>query len=352
MGRMRVVVHAEITDALLAEWAELFARDPEATPFSSPGWAKVWWSRRGAGARLFVLAVRDGETLVGLAPLVLRRTGPFRVVRPFADDLADYWEVLAAPASRAGVVEAIAREIRRRAGEWDVFLLKRLPPASATPAAFAAAGLRLQAQPTSPYPAIELPSSFDAYLGSLPTERRTNLRRRLRHLDEGELTLHEITDRESIPEAIDRWHQIRNDQWSSRGRELAPLHRTDEFRDFLREIALELVPRGLCLLWEFHRGAEVVGSFLNLADDRAFYAYMGGYRADAGRLGIGKIATAEAIRRSISSGRRRYDFLEGAESYKYWYGAEDRRSEAHIAMSGRPRSRAAVALGTALHRLR
>src|SRR5829696_2537276 len=125
MRGMRVVVHEEITGALLSEWAELFARDPEATPFGSPGWGGVWWSRRGAGARPLILAVREGKSLVGLAPLVVRRTGPFRVVRPFADDLADYWEVLAPPAARAAVIEAIAREIRRRSGEWDVVLLKR-----------------------------------------------------------------------------------------------------------------------------------------------------------------------------------------------------------------------------------
>jgi CelD/BcsL family acetyltransferase involved in cellulose biosynthesis len=117
-------------------------------------------------------------------------------------------------------------------------------------------------------------------------------------------------------------------------------------------VTTELVPAGLALVWEFVRDGEVVGSFINFCDARAFYQYLGGFEPELGQLAIGKVATAEGIRSSIAAGRSYYDFTRGSEPYKYWYGAVDRLSPTVVLTGERVRSRLAGRLAALLPPLR
>jgi CelD/BcsL family acetyltransferase involved in cellulose biosynthesis len=347
---MHIEVHNEV-EPLLPEWGKLFRADPEATPFVSPGYARAWWTHWGEGSRPWILTVHDGEEVIGLAAFTMRRRGPLRIVRVYGEKPADYWDVLALPERRDEVTRAVVDAVARRRGQWDALALKRLPSGSHTGGAFSRSGLRLRANSPEPYPVLELPSTFDDYLAALPSSRRSNLRRHLRRLDEGELELRDVREPEALSEAIDRWQRFRVEQWNDTGRELDPDHASSLFRDFTLDVALELAPAGLCLVWELLRDGEPVATYVNFADDRRFYFYLGGFLPSVARLGIGKIVIAHGIRTSIEAGRREYDFLMGSEQYKYWYGAVDRPSPSLLLHSGRPRSRLAVRFGTATGRL-
>jgi CelD/BcsL family acetyltransferase involved in cellulose biosynthesis len=255
----------------------------------------------------------------------------------------DYWNVLARPEHRTAVEEVVGRELHRRRREWDVVALSQLPPGSSTADGLERAGLRAGHRTAVPCPGITLPESFDAYLASLPTSRRTNLRRRLRNLDEGELELR-VPAIEELPAAIERWQALRVRQWTAMGKRLTREHTEERFRDFLVDVTTELAPEGLALVWEFLHDGEVVGSFINFRDSRAFYQYLGGFAPELGRLAIGKVATAEGIRSSIAAGLTYYDFMRGAEPYKYWYGAADHASPGVVFSNDRVRSRLASRL--------
>jgi CelD/BcsL family acetyltransferase involved in cellulose biosynthesis len=333
---MDVTLHQDQIGDLLPEWAELFAADDRATPYQSPGWARAWWRHWAGGSRPWLLAVRDGERLVGLAPLCSERVLGLRRLRVNGEP-GDYWDVLALPEYRTAVEEVVGQELQRRQKDWDVLVLSQLPHGSSFAGALERAGLRAVHRSAVACPGIALPDSFDAYLATLPTSRRTNLRRRLRNLDEGELELR-VPPIEEFPAAIDRWQALRERQWAAMDKRLTREHTTPRFRDFLLEVTTDLVPAGLALVWEFVREGEVVGSFINFCDARAFYQYLGGFAPELGRLAIGKVATAEGIRASIADGRSYYDFMRGDEPYKYWYGADNRPSPTVVLSSSRTRS--------------
>jgi CelD/BcsL family acetyltransferase involved in cellulose biosynthesis len=238
----------------------------------------------------------------------------------------------------------VARELRRRQREWDVLVLSQLRQASSAAATFERAGLRPVHRSAIPCPGLTLPDSFDAYLATLPTSRRKDLRQHLRRLHGGELRLR-VPPAEDLAAAMDRWQALRVRQWTAKGKRLAPAHREERFRDFFVEVTEALVPAELALVWEFVRDGDVVGSFVNFCDSRAFYQYLGGFAPELGRLGIGKIATAEGIRSSIAAGRFHYDFMRGGVAYKYWYGAVDRPSTTVVVM--RPGARWVRAIGLA-----
>jgi len=339
---MHAHVHRGPLEPLLEGWARLHAGQPDATPFTSPGWAEAWWPHFATNAEPFLVVVREGDELIGLGALVRRRKGPLRILEPVGMEPGDYWDVLAAPARRADVGQAVGAELRRRCGEWDAWLLRCLPPGSPVEAAIDHAGLKVFALPPVTAPALVLPETFDAYLASLSSSHRQNLRRHLRRLDDGEVELREVTDSDALGPAIGRWHELRRRQWESAGREISSLHLAPHFTGFVLDCVQALIPRGQALVWEFTRHGEVIGAYVNFVDPEAFYWYLGGFDPRHTKLGLGKIAIGHGIRTSIEAGRRRFDFGRGAEPYKYWYGAVDRPLAASVVGSGRTRSRAAL----------
>jgi predicted N-acyltransferase len=126
-----------------------------------------------------------------------------------------------------------------------------------------------------------LPHTFDAYLATLPTNRRTNLRRRLRNLHGGELQLR-VPPFDQLPAAIGRWQALRVRQWAAQGKRLTPLQTQARFRDFFVDVTKALVPDERALVWEFVRDDDVVGSFVNFCDSRVFYQYLGGFAPELG----------------------------------------------------------------------
>ena len=339
---MKVAVHRGGLDELLGEWETLHAAAPAATPFLSAAWAAAWWPHYGDGASPFVVTVHEGGDLVGLAPLVVRRRGPVRVLQALGSEPGDYWDVVARPEAREAACGAVAEALRRRAGQWDALLVRCLPPDSPFPAAAEAAGLRRLAVPGTPAPAIELPASFDEYLATLSSNRRSNLRKHLRRLDSGEVELREVRGVRELPAALERWQEFRRRQWASQGKDINPEHLSDRFRALMLGVVTALLPAGGALVWEFARDGEVVGTYVNFADSEAFFWWLGGFDPAVAALGLGKIAIGHGIRTSIEVGRRRYDFARGPEPYKYWYGASDRMLPGVLAGSRRPRSRAVL----------
>jgi CelD/BcsL family acetyltransferase involved in cellulose biosynthesis len=332
-------------ESTLRDWEALQASDPELTPFSSAAWARAWLEHWPGPLEPWVMRIRDGERVAGIAPLAVRRVRGLRVLSMIGKEPGDYWDVIAAPNDRVRVAEAVGAELGRRAGAWELGILSCLPVGSPTLEGFARAGLRIFRRPPIRSPAIPLPSSFEAYLGTLPRSRRANLRRHLKRLDQGEVVIQEVRQPGEIPDAMNRWRELRARQWQSTGKQINPSHLEDAFCAFMVDAATRLLESGQTCLWQVFHDSRLAGVYLNFCDHRAFYWYLGGYEPDLAGLGVGKIVIAANLRASIQSGREWYDFTRGEDEYKYWYGAQDRLLDSVIV--GHPAARSRLALGAA-----
>ncbi|HXF01011.1 MAG TPA: GNAT family N-acetyltransferase [Solirubrobacterales bacterium] len=328
-------------ESILPEWEELFRSDPEATPFMSPEWARAWWPSWGSSSRPWTVVVRDSGRLVGLAPFILRRRGPLRILgRPGSHPSQD---ILATSELRPAVAEEVVREIVKRRREWDLLAISWFPETSSIQPSMKRQGLRLRERRTATYPRLELPSSFDEYLEWLPRKRRKDLRRHLRRLDDGELEVVRVGEPAAIGAAVDRWHALKLSWWEAKeDTEIHPGQRGSRYVGFLRELMPLMVSAGLGEVWELRHSGQVVGVEVSLLDRRNFYSWQGGYDLEVAHLGPGKVAIGEGIRASIAAGRRYYDLMRGADSYKYWYGCRDRESRSLLIGNSRPTSRAAL----------
>ena len=349
---MRTELYAGSPDELAPEWEELFEADPVATPFVSPGWGLAWMRHLGSGAEPWLVTVRDEERLVGLAPLALDRGRWKRALRTIGKEPGDYWDVIAVPDHREAVTRAVAAELaRRRKDDWDCLLLAGQPGDSITPALGGERSLRVRPRAMTPCPRVTLPDDFDEYLRRLPTKSRTNVRKSLRRLDEGEIRLREVTDPAALDGAVARWHELHIKRWAGLSKPIDPAHVEPRFREFMLDAMRALVPRRLAAVSEFLVEEEVVGVYLSVLDEQSFYWYLGGFEPSRAKLGLGKVAIAQAIRWSVETDRRYFDFTRGGESFKYFYGAVDRHCPTVVVGNARLRSRMELAGNGLRHRL-
>jgi CelD/BcsL family acetyltransferase involved in cellulose biosynthesis len=348
-------VLAEVVDDLDSVqdvWERLYAIDDRSTPFSSPGWARAWWPHWAGDATPFVVVVRDGDAPVGVAPFFLTRRGPLRQLRGIGTIVGNYWDVIAAEGDRERAARAVVEALGQHAGRWDLLQLDRLPPGSAIEAALDASPLGVRRRPPTAAPAVELPASFDDYLASLSGNRRRQVRKRLRQIDDGPLERRIVDDPERLPAAIERWHALRTAWWEDRDKDLLDAHASPAFKDFVLAAVTTLVPQGLMVVSELVHEGDVVGVAVDLCDQGTFYYWLGGFDSEIRNLSPGNVHICATIRDSIEAGRGRYDFMVGTEPYKYDFGAVDRLQPWLVVRNGRLRSRAAFTASAAADRAR
>jgi CelD/BcsL family acetyltransferase involved in cellulose biosynthesis len=322
---MRTEAHDGPLERLVDDWQELFDADDRATPFAAPGWIMPWWRDYGRTARPLTIKVLEGRRLVGLAPLAVRRQGPFRVLFGAGAGVGNYWDVLSAEPEREEVTRRVAAHVGAQCARWDAFLLDRCEAGSRLPAALEGEGLPMRRRPPTAFALLTLPATFDAYVKTLSPKMRHEMRRAARQLDGGQFATREAREPAEIADALVHWHRLRIRWWQERGRDMHADHARPGFGRFAAEVMQEFVPRGLGRVVELWHADARVGVHLYLVGDGTLYGWLTSF--DSALLhrspGPGTLEKVAAIRFCIETGRR-LDFMIGQESYKYRFGAVDR----------------------------
>lgn len=322
------ITTADALDALRPEWQALWEQSPGATPFEAPAWLGPWWRAFGKqpGWELWTLALRDEDRLVGLAPFFLH-PGPDgqRQISPLGIGITDYHGILLEPGMAAEGITRCFAHLREHRERWDVCDLEQLRADSPLLAAPIPPGLRAEAFPQEICPVVTLSDDAEAFRAALPAWLRRNLRRGARRLGErGELRF-ELADATTLPEWLDafvRLHEARADDAGRSG--LTEGERA--VGCFLREAAREMLAAGTLRLHGMRLGGEPVAVLYALVARGRVYAYQSGFHPALGRDSPGTLIVGHGVEMAIREGMREWDWLRGAESYKYDWGAKDRQT--------------------------
>jgi CelD/BcsL family acetyltransferase involved in cellulose biosynthesis len=118
-----------------------------------------------------------------------------------------------------------------------------------------------------------------------------------------------------------RFVQLHRRRWTARG-ELGVL--SDDLISFHREVGRRFVAEGVLRLYVLSLGAAPAAAFYGFhAKGRSVY-YLSGFDPTYERYSPGTLVVAHALERALLDDRAEaFDFLRGAEAYKYAWGAED-----------------------------
>jgi CelD/BcsL family acetyltransferase involved in cellulose biosynthesis len=310
---------------LRSAWDELLRRTPGASFQQSLPWLATYWKHFGAGKRLRVLVVEDGDEVVGILPLAVFAAQPYEpasLMYPM-----DYWGNFFGPIGpdAGATLAAGMAHLQQTPRDWHFLELSwvdGLLDQGATPAALAAAGMRSVCDRTDASAIVDLTSyaSWQEYCASHNSKWRNTLGRQekklakrgkvgyVRHRAIGEEANHPRWDLYEACEAISTasW------QGSAGG---GTMLNKPEHSGFFRECYEQGTPEGgidLDVLFVDERPAAFCYSFVYRG--RVSEAKVA-YHPDFAHEGAGTVLQARQLAESFARGDHT---IELGHEFMYW----------------------------------
>ncbi len=295
---------------LRSEWRSLAATVDNASYFQTPDWVVSWWETLAARPPGIAALIRQDEHLVGVFPLATVRedvTGrlPLRVSvtsnagTGIGTDHAGWLAIEAAD-------ESLAAWTVGRGG----LLLRGLSLELG-----ARLGGRLIEQVACPRLLLA------AFPGTMSTKLAKTLRNARRRLDdEGVSFIWKMPGQvdQSDLDALYRLHEVRRTEAGDK-----PVFDDPVRRAFHNRLLTEGDDLGGSAVMMAKQGDEVVGVLYGFVWRNTFAYYQVGWDPSFHRLSLGSVLVIESIETCVRSELSVFDFLRGAESYKYRFGASD-----------------------------
>lgn len=286
--------------------------------FVLPPWLKVWWSIFGSTSEMYLCAVRHAEEVIGIAPLLLKNeTASF-----MGDtDVCDYQDFIIALGRGNDFFSVLLDDMSDK--DITALDLKFVRPDSATMLEFAniatKRGCEVICSQSDVSFELDLPATWDEYLLQLKGKQRHEIRRKLRRLQEaGNISYRVVEEIEEVKKELETFFEL-----FRLCREDKEIFMTDKMASFFRSLAEILAAEKMLKLFFMDINEMPAAAALCFDDNSNIYLYNNGIDTRFNSLSVGTLCKVFSIKDSIENGRHKYDFLKGAETYKYRLGGKE-----------------------------
>jgi CelD/BcsL family acetyltransferase involved in cellulose biosynthesis len=286
--------------------------------FTLPAWLKVWWQNFASGAELYVRSVKDPDGIIGVAPLQIRNDTAYIIG---SVDVCDYQDFIVVPGREIDFFKAVLDDLRQKGVRKlhletirpDSTVVKYLMPLAAE------YQYQIDYHQSDVSADLDLPSDWEVYLGSLDGKQRHELKRKMRNLQsEGETRYYVVEDKTAVPGAVDQFLHLFPESRGDKAQFMTP-----EMQAFFRCLATSLAEVGIIGFGVLAMAAKPVAMVMYFDYNNNVYLYNSAYDPAYKLLSVGIISKANSIQDSILKKKKTYDFLKGAERYKYYLGGKE-----------------------------
>ncbi len=333
--RVELIDDPKRFDDIREDWNKLLESSPNDSLTVTWEWLSIWWQAFGAARHLRIIAIWDGNTLVGSVPLLARPTAhryfgtlPFRRIEflasgePPGDEVcSDYLNWIAAAGREAQIVDLALDFLNRDlAGEWHEILLPDVrgdsPTLKVMEAACRKRGLLLETLSRESSPYINLPSSWDQYLASVSSSFRYKLRRGRRDFEQLGGKYRVAETQSDIDELFPMLIRLHTARWNARGLPGAFVSKPrNRFHELILPLALK---NGWLRLGVLTLPEGPIGAIYSFRYRGRVYFYQSGIAPqESSHLRPGTLLHSYEIESAIGAGYNEYDFLkQGGPDYK------------------------------------
>lgn len=313
-------------DELKSEWNSLLARAPMNCIFYTWEWQSTWWDAYQPG-ELLILVCRDDDRLLGIAPLFITESERGRSVQIIGCvDVTDYLDFIIDAARLQDVLTAFADYFADHRASFDLLDFCNIPQHSPTqsilPALLEMRGFDASVTQQEVCPIIKLPQNWSGYLASLDKKQRHEVRRKLRriHGTASPIDWYIVNGSHHLSQEIDQFMRLMAASDPQKEQFLQNVSNVKFFKNIV-----PLAQKCGWLQMNFLTvGAERVAAYINFVYENRVLVYNSGLNhQEYGQLSPGIVLLAYNIQYAIEQGYQIYDFLRGAETYKYRMGGQD-----------------------------
>ncbi len=188
-----------------------------------------------------------------------------------------------------------------------------------------------------PCPRLDLVGSGDAAVGS--EKLRGQLRAYERRLLKEGVTFRWVAPPDMTADTVDRLLYLHEQRWQLKEERSTLLPGQRELHHGLIERARSVADGSGPAAVVAQRDGRIVGLLYGFLWQGVFSYYQSGWEPEWSRLSLGTVLVSRAIALAANHSAHTFDFLRGAEQYKYRFGATDQFDESWLV-----RRRAGVAL--------
>jgi len=330
----------EISDfeSLSDSWNNLLKRNMvEDNIFLTWEWLSIWWKHFGKTRKLLLLAVKENNEILALAPLMLSkyklpRFGAMRRIEFIGSPHSDYHNLIIIK-EKMKCLKNLLIYIIEEIKNWDwvelkeinehtptVRLLRALAPNSST-------GLTFVERVCNICPYIPLYGSFDILMKNLTKNMRQNINKYLRRINRDfknvSFKRYDKADF-SVKEAMKVFIKLHQKRWNSQG--LPGAFANEKFRDFHLEIADLFDRRGWLGLYFLMVNDEPVSAQYTFEYKLKVYYYLAGFNPEFSDYSVGNLTTMFLLKECIKRGFKEYDMMRGDEPYKMFWTDKCRKN--------------------------
>jgi CelD/BcsL family acetyltransferase involved in cellulose biosynthesis len=286
--------------------------------FVLPEWMQVWWRVFGEEAEMRIRTVREGDKVIGIAPLMVKNDTAFFIG---TTDVCDYLDFIVTPGHEKDFFEILIDDIKKsdikqlelKHVRSDSTLLLHLAPLAQR------RGLVVETVKENVSFEMDLPVSFEEYLEKLSTKQRHEVRRKLRRLnEEGTIEFSFISDGAEVNATMDTFFKMFVESRQDKADFM-----TEKMASFFRLLADTMVRAGLLKLGVLELDGKPLAEIMCFDYHGCIYLYNSGYDPGYVSLSAGLLSKVLAIRESIARGSKKFDFLKGEETYKHHLGGKE-----------------------------
>jgi CelD/BcsL family acetyltransferase involved in cellulose biosynthesis len=334
-------------DGLLAlgdAWRRLEDALPGLTVFQTHRYQSAWARSFALTRRLLILAVYDGEELIGIAPFQVSLVELHRHEFRQLSFLGAPWEVdrpgflfVREPAACA---EAAARALLQRRRQWDFVWFHEQTPADPALDAFCTtltrAGLLHGRTASSRCPYLRFSGTWQEFLAGKSQKFRKNLKAAKRKLEAaGRLEYESIRgDAARLPALLAEFEALERRSWKAQAG--VGITQSVEHLRFARRLAAEFGPRGEFVFRCLRLDGRMIAATFGLVFRRRYYSLHIASDDEFAKHSAGTYLEALELEECFAAGLDEYDFLGGFLSNKLRWATDGRETVAVHLYQKRP----------------
>ena len=283
-----------------------------------PEWLKVWWDAFGIDGTLNILSIGNQEDVIGLAPLQVNDSRASLIGGP---DVCDYLDFIVTANNEQLFFEILLDHLNEEGiKHLDLGLLR--PDSTVLSNLVKVAenrGYEVSTTPEDIALELELPTSWEDYLGSLKGKQRHEVKRKFRRLEEaGDINFRVVEDAAEVQNQLDVFFELFKMSSNEKSAFM-----TNQMRSFFHSLAISMAEAKILKFYILELDASPVAASMCFDFNGALHLYNSGFDPRYRALSVGLICKVFSLKDAIESGRRKYDFLKGAETYKYRLGGRE-----------------------------
>ncbi len=286
-------------------WDTIFEQAQNSSPFISYEWYHALSSKL-LKTDPEVILFSDDHKPVGVFPASIENN----TMQLIGDErVTDINDVMCLPGYECNMFEKVAQFVESNRLHVDLF---PLDPNSSLIRYLPRFLNALTVDEADTCPILTLPDSWDKYLGFLSGKSRHELRRKLRKAMGARLKTVE-------PEQIDILFRSMSISDKNKKDFLQP-----DTRAFFKMLALLFHKKGWLRFRAAFVNSRLIAAIFAFSFRKRIYLFNTGFEPEYGDMSPGIVLIGLDIKEAIEAGFQVYDFLRGAEDYKFHLGAQER----------------------------